>query len=98
MEPYFSNNYAPNNQHIRLYKQQLFIDVRDYQQDIIDNGGNMEFTVLWSNGQHTASKQIIYKDVYGNYKSRSVHDPNAKWNDYSTSLQMIQVYKRRILF
>ena len=53
MEPYFSQNFASHSPKIKTYKQQLFIDVRDYAQDIIDNNGNLEFTVMWSNGRHT---------------------------------------------
>lgn len=81
MEPYFSNNFAPDPPKIKTYKQQLFIDFRDYIEDIKSNDGKLDFNVLWSNGRHTARKQEAYIDQYGNEKFRSVVDPDASWND-----------------
>ena len=82
MEPYFSNNYAPNPPAVQLYKQQLFIDARDYVDDIIANEGRIEFDVKWSNGRHTARKRVEQgTDQYGNPAYVNVVNPDASWDD-----------------
>ena len=62
MEPYFSQNFSPNIEPPTVYKQQLFIDLRDYIDDIIANNGNIEFEVLWSNGRHRTQPIGIWAD------------------------------------
>jgi len=82
MEPYFSNNFAPNPPPVQQYKQQLFIDFRDYVNDIIKNDGNIEFEVLWSNGRHTTRKRTQQgTDIYGNPTYVNTVDNQAVWYD-----------------
>lgn len=80
MEPYFSKNYAPNPPAVQLYKQQFFIDVRDYIDDIVANNGNLEFTVLWSNGRHTVRRNVPvdHSDLSKGYTSEII---KRDWND-----------------
>ena len=82
MEPYFSNNFAPNPPAVKVYKQQLFIDARDYAADISANGDNIDFEVKWSNGKHTVRTRVQSgTDVHGNPRYVDQVDNSASWND-----------------
>lgn len=50
MDPYFSQNYAPEHQGYRMYNQQLFLQARDFIENP-DADTELKFTVYWSNGQ-----------------------------------------------
>lgn len=57
MEPYFSQNFAPEVQRIQYVKQQLFIDARDFEHEI-SSKNKMEMTVNFSTSNTNSSLNI----------------------------------------
>jgi hypothetical protein len=63
VEPYFSQNFAPNPPAVQMYKQQLFIDARDFQSEITENN-KMEFTVKFSSHYENNSLNLgAYSEI-----------------------------------
>ena len=82
MEAYFSNNYHTENVKIQTTTQQLFLDIRDFADQIQQNNFDLEFTVNLSNTNNRSSLRIPPYDHVSEIELLGIILPKMKDESY----------------